>query len=85
MGKWTTEHTQVFLDLKMAMISEPVLEGPKWDGTPFIVTTDGCQDAFGVILMQRFEHILPSGKTMQHLHPLAFACQKQRRDTNLFY
>lgn len=23
MGKWTTEHTQVFLDLKMAMISEP--------------------------------------------------------------
>jgi len=45
-GRWTPEHTKAFLDLKAAMTSEPVLRGPKWDGTPFIITTDSCQDAF---------------------------------------
>ena len=40
---WTDTHTRAFLDLKAAMTSEPVLKGPKWDGTPFIVTTDGCK------------------------------------------
>lgn len=50
--KWTNIHTKAFIDLKAAMTAEPVLKGPKWDGTPFIITTDGCQDAFGAVLMQ---------------------------------
>jgi hypothetical protein len=44
---WKEDHTRAFLALKAAMTSEPVLKGPKWDGTPFIITTDGCKDAFG--------------------------------------
>lgn len=51
--------TKAFLNLKAA---EPMLRGPKWDGTPFIITTDGSQDAFGAVLTQKFEYTLPSGK-----------------------
>lgn len=50
--KWTKEHTEAFLNLKVEMTSELVLRGPKWDGTPFIITIDGCQDAFGAVLTQ---------------------------------
>ena len=73
---WTEEHTRAFLALKAAMTSEPVLKGPKWDGTPFIVTSDGCKDAFGAVLTQRFETVLPSGKTVTRLHPIAFASKR---------
>ena len=73
---WTSEHTKAFLDLKAAMTSEPVLKGPKWDGTPFIVTTDGCKDAFGAVLTQKFETVLPSGKVVKRLHPIAFASKR---------
>ena len=62
---WNDKHTKAFLGLKAAMTSEPVLKGPKWDGTPFIITTDGCKDAFGAVLTQRFETILPSGKVVK--------------------
>jgi hypothetical protein len=58
------------------MTSEPVLRGPRWDGTPFILTTDGCQDAFGAVLTQKFNHVLPNGKVVQHLHPLGFASKR---------
>ena len=61
------------------MTAEPVLEGPKWDGTPFIITTDGCQDAFGAVPMQKFKYTLPSGKTVQRLHPLGFASKRTSR------
>jgi hypothetical protein len=74
--RWTKEHTTAFLDLKAEMTSEPVLRGPKWDGTPFIITTDGCQDAFGAVLTQRFEYTLPSGKVIKRLHPLGFASKR---------
>ena len=73
---WNEEHTKAFLTLKAAMTSEPVLKGPKWDGTPFIVTTDGCKDAFGAVLTQRFETVLPSGKVVNRLHPIAFASKR---------
>jgi len=74
--RWTQDHTQAFLSLKAAMTSEPVLRGPRWDGTPFILTTDGCQDAFGAVLSQKFNHVLPSGKVIQRLHPLGFASKR---------
>ena len=74
--KWTKEHTKAFLKLKAEMVSEPVLRGPKWDGTPFIITTDGSQDAFGAVLTQRFEYTLPSGKVIRRQHPIAFASKR---------
>ena len=74
--KWSDLHTRAFLNLKVEMTAEPVLRGPKWDGTPFIITTDGCQDAFGAVLTQRFEHTLLSGKVVQRLHPIGFASKQ---------
>ena len=73
---WNKEHTRAFLTLKTALTSEPVLKGPKWDGTPFIITTDGCKDAFGAVLTQRFETVLPSGRVVKKLHPIAFASKR---------
>ena len=77
--RWNNDHTRAFLALKTAMTSEPVLKGPKWDGTPFIVTTDGCKDAFGAVLTQRFETVLPNGKVVKRLHPIAFASKRTSR------
>lgn len=62
---WNEEHTKAFLALKAAMTSEPVLKGPKWDSTPFIITTDGCKDAFGAVLTQMSDTVLPSGKVVK--------------------
>jgi hypothetical protein len=50
-GRWKREHEQAFLMLKIALTSEPVLRGPKYDGTPFIVTTDGCKYGFAGMLL----------------------------------
>ena len=74
--KWTNTHTEAFLNLKAEMTAEPVLRGPKWDGTLFIIATDGCQDAFSAVLTQRFEYTLPSGKVIRRLHPLGFASKR---------
>jgi len=49
---WEQKHTQVFLKLKQILVSEPVLHAPKFDGSPFIITSDGCKDGFGAVLMQ---------------------------------
>ena len=64
------------MKLKVEMVAEPVLRGPKWDSTPFIITTDGSQDAFGAVLMQRFEYTLPSGKVIRRQHPIAFTSKR---------
>src|ERR1700677_889882 len=66
-GVWTIEHTKAFLKLKSALISEPVLKGPQFDGTPFIVTTDGSGQAFGGSLAQRFTTKLTSGKVVTRI------------------
>ena len=76
---WNEGHTKAFLDLIAAMTSKPVLKGPKWDGTPFIITTDGCKDAFGAVLTQRFEMVLPSGKVIKRLHPIRFASKRMSK------
>ena len=47
---WTAEHTKTFITLKAKLISEPVLSAPVYDGTPFILTTDGSKDAFAGVL-----------------------------------
>src|ERR1700678_4768907 len=58
---WTEKHTKAFLNLKAEMTSEPVLRGPKWDGSPFIITTDGSKDAFGAV---SDGHGSPAGKNL---------------------
>lgn len=70
---WTVQHIQAFLALKQVLISEPVLQQPKWDGTPFIVTSDGCKEGFGAVLTQVFTTTLPNGHTVTKCHPIAFA------------
>ncbi|TFK60715.1 hypothetical protein BDN72DRAFT_828715, partial [Pluteus cervinus] len=66
--KWKEKHTETFLLLKAKLTTEPVLKGPRWDGSPFILTTDGCKDAFGAMLTQRSETVLPNGSTVKRIH-----------------
>jgi hypothetical protein len=51
-GIWNQEHVRTFIALKAHLVSEPVLSAPKYDGTPFILTTDGCKDTFAGVLSQ---------------------------------
>jgi hypothetical protein len=76
---WTAQHTKTFIQLKAVITTEPVLCGPRWDGTPFIVTTDGCKEGFAGVLAQRFKTTLPSGRTVEKLHPIVFASKRTSR------
>jgi hypothetical protein len=67
---WKEIHTKTFMALKARLISEPVLSAPVYDGTPFILTTDGCKDAFAGVLSQRIKSTLPGGKEVTRLHPI---------------
>jgi hypothetical protein len=49
---WTREHTDTFLDLKAAITARPVLQAPRYDGSIFIVTSDGCIEGFVAVLSQ---------------------------------
>jgi len=73
---WTAEHTRTFIALKGKLISEPVLSAPVYDGTPFILTTDGSKDAFAGVLAQKIKSTLPGGKEVTRLHPIAFASKR---------
>ena len=75
-GLWKKEHEHAFLRLKVALISEPVLRGPKYDGTPFVVTTDGCKYGFAGMLTQRFTTVLPNGTEKTTLHPIGFSAKR---------
>ena len=79
---WTTAHTKAFIRLKVIITTEPVLHCPKWDGTPFIVTADGCKEGFMGVLSQNFKRTLPSSKTIKKLHPITFAskCTSQAEE-----
>ena len=72
---WTTTHKNGFLGLKMALTSNPVLKVPCFDGTLFIITSDGCQEGFGTMLAQRFVETQPGGKIVEKLHPITYACK----------
>ena len=39
--QWTAKHDKAFTILKLALMSVPVVKPPKYDGSLFIVTTDG--------------------------------------------
>ena len=69
---WTADHTRTFLKLKQVLVSQPVLVAPRFDGTPFILTTDGCVDAFAAVLCQKITMVLPGGKVVTRRQPIAF-------------
>ena len=70
---WNSSCKSMFLKLKEVLTSEPVLKVPHFDGTLFIVTSDGCQEDFGAMLTQCFTGTQPSGKIIRKLHPIAYA------------
>lgn len=75
-GKWTPELDRAFVAVKAALTSEPVLRSPKYDGSPFIITTDGCMTGFAGVLSQWSKTALASGETVRRLHPVAFASKR---------
>ena len=75
-GLWNKEHDRAFLRLKVALTSEPVLKGPKYDGTPFVVTTDGCKYGFASMITQKFTTVLPNGTEKTVAHPIGFSSKR---------
>jgi hypothetical protein len=77
-GLWKREHDgdQAFLRLKVALTSEPVLKGPKYDGTLFIVTTDGCKYGFSGMLTQKFTTVLANGTEETTIRPIGFSSKR---------
>lgn len=78
-GRWFARHTKAFLELKRILTMEPVLRCPKWDGTPFVVMSDGCKEGFGAVLTQRFETTLPDGSVTIRCFPVGLASKRTSR------
>src|ERR1700692_1321681 len=49
---WSSAHKNVFINLKKCLTSNHVLKAPRFNGTLFIVTTDGCKEGFSAMLAQ---------------------------------
>jgi hypothetical protein len=62
----------MFLDLKAALVSWPILQAPQYDGSPFMITSDGCQEGLAAVLSQCTRIQKPSGKWSERLLPIAF-------------
>lgn len=73
---WSQPHRDVFVSLKVALTSSPVLQAPRFDNTLFIVTSDGCKEGFGAMLAQRLTETRPGGKVVTKLHPIAYASKR---------
>ncbi|KAG2752851.1 hypothetical protein P692DRAFT_20677524, partial [Suillus brevipes Sb2] len=65
---WKAEHTCTFLHLKTAVTSRPVVQGPRYDGSPFVLTTDGCAEGFAAVLSQKVRTQTPEGRWVEKLH-----------------
>jgi hypothetical protein len=74
--QWTPAHNKAFIVLKVALSSAPVVKSPKYDGSHFIVTTDGCKDGFAGVLSQGFSWVDQKGNTHNRIHPIAFASKR---------
>ena len=73
---WTPEHTKAFINLKVTLTEQPVLHAPEYDGTPFIITTDGCQEGFGACLAQKTRTQTTEGKWTEKIRPIGFASKR---------
>jgi hypothetical protein len=69
---WTHTHESAFLSLKKVLTSKPVLKAPRFDGTPFIITSDRCKEGFSGMLTQRFSETCTGGKIIEKHHPIAY-------------
>ncbi|KAG2063694.1 hypothetical protein BDR04DRAFT_956113, partial [Suillus decipiens] len=65
---WVEQHTKAFLDLKVALVSKPILQAPRYDSSNFVVTSNGCTKGFAAVLSQRTCTQSPMGKWTEHLH-----------------
>ena len=74
--QWMVEHAKVFVVLRAALTSSPVLKGPKYDGSSFTVTTDGCKDGFAGVLTQHFQWTSSCGTIHTQMHPITFASKR---------
>ena len=74
--QWTAKHDKAFTILKLALMSVPVVKPPKYDGSLFIVTTDGCKDGFAGVLSQHFEWTDKSGNIHTRVHPVSFTSKQ---------
>ena len=72
-NQWSWEHDKGFVILKTALTSFLVLKGPKYDGSSFVITTDGCKDGFVGILSQCFKWINFKQKPQTHVHLITIA------------
>ncbi|QRW01584.1 Retrovirus-related Pol polyprotein from transposon [Ceratobasidium sp. AG-Ba] len=68
-----------FVELKVALTTDPVLRAPIYDGRPFIVSTDGSKYRFGAVLSQRWEESDSKGNIRQVMYPVAFASKRTSR------
>jgi hypothetical protein len=75
-NQWTDEHTKTFLDLKAALVSWPILQAPQYDGSPFVITSDGCQEGLAAVLSQCMCIQKPLGKWSERLLPIAFTSKR---------
>ena len=73
---WNSAHQSAFLVIKVALMLDPVLKAPCFDGTPFIVTSDGCQEGFGVMLTQMFTEMKKGGTIVKKHHPIMYASKR---------
>jgi transposase InsO family protein len=67
---------RAFLKLKQTLVTEPVLHAPRFDRSPFIITSNGCKDGFGAVLAQQFTMHNAAGEAMTRVHPIAFTSKR---------
>ncbi|CAM5147825.1 unnamed protein product [Natator depressus] len=72
--QWTEECQKAFNQLKVTLMSDPVLRAPDFD-KPFLVTTDAYERGVGAVLMQK--------GLDQEFHPVVFLSKKlSERESN---
>ena len=83
-NQWSWEHDKDFVILKTVLTSFLVLKGPKYDGSSFVITTDGCKDGFVGILSQCFKWINSRQKPQTHVHPIMIALKCTSKAESLY-
>jgi RNase H-like domain found in reverse transcriptase/Reverse transcriptase (RNA-dependent DNA polymerase) len=84
LGQWNKAHDKAFIVLKIVLSSTPVVKAPKYDGSHFIITMDGCKDGFARVLSQKFTWTDPKGNKHIRTHPIGFA-SKHTSDSKTHY
>lgn len=75
----TADQRRAFVNLKLALTSDPVLRAPVYDDRPFIVTTDGSKYGFGAVLLQAWDETDSRGVVRKVMYPIAFASKRTSR------